>query len=729
MSCWLKTVHALWDSPLSRVQVALAFALAFGPALFAQDFIRTVEGIPIERQGEIAAYPFFGGLDVFLPQFVDIDSDGDLDLFVAESNEVNWRLHYFENRGTLQAPDFHWRETDFDTLRIGNWFAFVDIDADGDADLYCADSGGEFDSSSRGGLRFYRNTGTPAQPRFFPESEEVRDTNGAKMASEPTSIPTFTDIDADGDLDFFTGVTTGTIRLYLNTGTRNVPAFTFATETWQNLSIISGGRTHAALATPNRPSENRHGANGICFADFDGDGDQDFFYGDLFHNGLYLLRNDGTPQNAAVTITDPNFPRPQSVQTTGFNIARFADLNADGALEFFAASIQQIQRRDNFLFYQNTGTPAQPQFNLATENFLSMLDVGSANNPALADLDADGDRDLLMGTDEGYFVYYRNVGAAAAPSLQWVSDNFQNLWPGTFFVATPAFVDIDNDGDFDLFSGYRFGTLAFFENRGTAQQPQFALVTTAFENIDTGDQAAPHFADLDRDGDFDLLVGDARFNVLHIFENIGSAQQPRFTLLQRAPYPVTIEESTPYTYDWNGDGILDLFSGNRLGTIVYFQGTARPDSFVLAEEKFAGIDVGFASAPVFTDFDSDGRIDLLVGERAGGLNFYRGMRAAAVQDRPLLPAAFDLSVYPNPMKEVLRISVRSAANEEPGLVPTLAIFNVLGVRLEEVPLRPHGSRFWLAEWRPHATPLAAGVYFVHLKAGSFQVARKVLLLR
>jgi hypothetical protein len=444
---------------------------------------------------------------------------------------------------------------------------------------------------------------------------------------------------------------------------------------------------------------------------------------------VYFLRNDGTPEVAHVAITDSVFPLPQAVRTNGFNIPRFADLDTDGDLDFFVACIQQAQR--NFLFYRNTGEATRPQFKIATTDFLTMIDAGSNSMPACADLDADGDQDLLLGNVDGFFIYYQNIGTPVVPAWQWVSDNFQNLRPVSFFSAAPAFVDIDGDGDFDLFSGYHFGRLAFYENRGTPQQPQFQLVTDAFENIDVGDQSTPHFADVDRDGDFDLFIGEARRNLLYLYENIGNDRQARYALKRQIRHPVIIDESVPCTYDWNGDGFLDLFVGNQLGTIVHYQGTALPDSFVYVEDKFAGIDVGFASAPVFMDFDVDGRIDVLTGERAGGLNFFRGNRGAGIPSwrSPDVPLAFDLSVHPNPARDLLRVTVRSNSDQKISTAPSLAIFNLMGARVAEVQMQYHDPDSWSAEWRLHSSALATGVYIVQAQIGQVRITRKLLLLR
>ncbi|MGH7600565.1 MAG: hypothetical protein ACREOI_29770, partial [bacterium] len=69
----------------------------------AQDFTRVADGIPVARNGEQLALPFLGGLDRFIPQFADIDSDGDFDLFISDADG---QLTLLENIGTFRAPQF-----------------------------------------------------------------------------------------------------------------------------------------------------------------------------------------------------------------------------------------------------------------------------------------------------------------------------------------------------------------------------------------------------------------------------------------------------------------------------------------------------------------------------------------------------------------------------------------------------------------------------------------------
>ncbi len=157
----------------------------------AQDFIRTANDIPVERNGEQLALPFLGGLDRFIPQFVDIDGDGDVDLFISDADG---QLTLLENIGTSRTPQFRLVPDAFKDINVRNWFYFVDMESDGDPDLYHA--------NEDEGLTFYRNNGSGRQANFVLEERAVLSFNGQPVFSQLTSIPVFADIDADRDYDF-----------------------------------------------------------------------------------------------------------------------------------------------------------------------------------------------------------------------------------------------------------------------------------------------------------------------------------------------------------------------------------------------------------------------------------------------------------------------------------------------------------------------------------------------
>jgi len=672
----------------------------------AQTFTRSVDAIPVVRNGERLEFPFFGGLDRFIPQFIDAEGDGDFDLFISEADG---QLIFLENTGSALAPKFRLNPDAFKNLNVSSWFYFIDIDADGDLDLY--------HSNSDNGLVFRRNTGSRPRPNFVIATSAVVTGDNQKVVNQLTSTPTFADIDADGDFDFFTGIITGEIALYQNVGNRATPAFEFTTGKWQDLLIFSFS---TALG-----KKTLHGANAIEFADIDGDRDLDFFYGDLFHKGLYFLRNDGAPNNPQVAITDTLFPRVQPIKTFGYNVPRFADIDGDNDQDLFIASLQQNQ--NNFLLYKNSGTATAPNFQLATPNFLSRLDAGSNSAPAFIDIDADGDQDLFIGNLDGQISFYENTGTSTAPAFRGVTDNLPNIQRTQHYSATPAFADLDADGDFDLFIGSSFGHLVFYENQGSLLDPNFVFITSAFANISIGSSCAPQFIDYDKDRDLDLFIGASIGGVVHLYENTGVSGQPRFQFKKRIRHAFNVDDAVPFLYDWTDDGLLDLFIGENSGTILYYRGVAA-DSFTFAQKDFAGLDVGFYAAPAFVDINGDRRIDLFVGEGDGGVDFFQGAGSSAVANSPRRPHSFELNAYPNPFRERLHISLR-ATGKTAVASPQVIVYNLAGARVAAFEMRPALNGTWQGEWLPQESSLTSGVYFLQVDIEKERISRKILFIR
>ncbi len=152
--------------------------------------------------------PFSGGINRPIHQFVDIDGDGDIDLFILDTDG---HLSFCRNTGSSTAPQFTHEAASFQNLAVGSWFRFVDIDDDGDYDLFA--------NGPASTVRLYRNVGTKTTPQFVLEIPILRDVNNNAVLSEEISIPAFADPDGDGDFDFFSGNSAGTIWYYENVGT------------------------------------------------------------------------------------------------------------------------------------------------------------------------------------------------------------------------------------------------------------------------------------------------------------------------------------------------------------------------------------------------------------------------------------------------------------------------------------------------------------------------------
>src|SRR5690606_23800485 len=90
---------------------------------------------------------------------------------------------------------------------------------------------------------------------------------------------------------------------------------------------------------------------------------------------------------------------------------------------------------------------------------------------------------------------------------------------------------IDNDGDFDAFIGAFDGTIRFYLNTGNNNSPAFIEQTggsNPFHGVDVGYYSSPAFVDIDNDGDFDAFIGE-HFGTIKYYRNTGNNSNPTFT--------------------------------------------------------------------------------------------------------------------------------------------------------------------------------------------------------
>lgn len=306
--------------------------------------------------------------------------------------------------------------------------------------------------------------------------------------------------------------------------------------------------------------------------------------------------------------------------------------------------------------------------------------VSPVNLPAFADIDNDGDMDILTFGLGGFQVEYHinksmdlyghcdslifELGTACwghftlnsfsnsatlgvscpfkpvAPPEEIVSKN--NLHGGSSILA----IDLDNDTVKDMVMGdllgnnllalFNGGTLSFAEmnDQDTMYPPSFPTNITTYP--------VPMYLDVDNDGIKDLIVSPHNlnnFNGIWFYKNNGINTLPDFQFVQNAflqDQMIDLGEGCyPVFFDYDGDGLMDIVAGNY----GYFDpsanypsslhlykntGTATSPAFELITTDFANtLSLGLNGLnPSFGDLDGDGDKDMILGDYDGKLHLF-----------------------------------------------------------------------------------------------------------
>ncbi|NUN70656.1 MAG: VCBS repeat-containing protein, partial [Bacteroidetes bacterium] len=359
-----------------------------------------------------------------------------------------------------------------------------------------------------------------------------------------------------------------------------------------------------------------------ALVDLDNDNDYDLIIGGF--TGLHLYWNLGD-STTVDWLRDSTFFNSVNAQIGSDAEPAFADLDGDGDQDLVCGIGESLLGGPTpgiFLAFRNVGNAASPLFSADNSLITGIPDVGLNAYPAFCDLDKDGDQDLVIGRDLQSLLVYKNNGTAAAPV--WVSTNgLVSPVEVTTYWKNPVLADLDGDGDPDLTYGTSDGTIKYYRNIGTASSPTFQVYTAFFQMIRTdGNAANVSIADFDKDKDLDFISGDWLGGIQY-FRNDGDSIHPNFIRTTSSFTSLDAGSySTPVFVDIDKDGDQDIVSGELLGTLRLW--INNNGTFSANTTMFAGIDCGYRSAPAFTDIDNDGDLDMLLGsEESAQLKFYK----------------------------------------------------------------------------------------------------------
>lgn len=549
----------------------------------------------------------------------DIDGDGDLDIVVSQVPTAP-----FAQGLLVLRQAFGGFQADVPALPpgmpAGTWPVFVDVDADGDADLVAI--------GAPGGFRLLRNTnGT-----FTDASASLPPTGSGQRFAVAG------DFDGDHHGDVATLGANGSIDVL-----------------W---SGATGFQFRAGAAG--------RGFDAIAAGDVDGDGNADLVG---FDKGFTLLRSNGNRRfGAELRVGDD---RPRTGQGLG-------DVDGDGRVDVltaYAASRPVVRVAFGGGFYEDAASslglrPATDELCVAApfagdydgdgrqdvllvkasaldtqrslgagryESRSSPVVIGQAEHSASVDFDGDGDLDVITVT-QGSLDLWGNDGAARFTSR------------ASFLLPSPSVAgdlldhgDVDGDGDLDIVVATTSAVLLVRGNPGgTWAQPQTLRALQAANSV-----VCLELVDVDGDGDLDLATGEPFANGTLLLRNNGSGVfAPSPTAL---PFPNSVFAFTAVVTagDVDGDGDADLVGADG------FLGAA---SLLQNQGNGVFLDVSATNLPpggrIFSvptglfvdDFDADGDRDIVFAN-GSATSHYLNVGAGVFLDRTTsrwgnLPATF-----------------------------------------------------------------------------------------
>lgn len=680
------------------------------------DFKRVADVIVINENNDTLLYPFAGGLNNCQVMNMDINLDGTDDILIFDRH--GFRILPFIV--SASSPGKYLFKPELAALfpPIEQWMQALDYNHDGKMDIF---------TYTTGGIKVYRND-SESTLKFTlitkPFIYSLQGTTLTNILVTSVDYPAIADVDADGDLDILTFWGLGSfVEWHRNTSMErfgNADSLTFvkSSSCWgqfaegieDNTIILDTCSTSGkSLLASSKVSDDdpKHTGSTLLVNDLNGDWLPDITLGDVDFSKLIHLTNGGTLAEAKMISQTSHFPNAVNpVSTNTFPAAMLADVNNDGRKDLlispFDPSLTKGENLRSLSLYGNSGTNSQPDYRFKSNSFLQdqMLDFGSGAYPVFIDYNGDGLMDVLVG-NYGYsdscvllpaeglkcsftskIALLLNEGTLTNPQFRLTDRNIAQLDTLHLQSLIPDVADLDGDGDLDLVCGNSAGKLIYCENRALPGQPaNFVLSDPPWAGIDVGDFSSPQLFDLDQDGLTDLICGKKKGTV-SFFKNTGTKQEAQFSLVIDSLGGVDVTDyqlsnggySVPRFYtDKQGD--IKLFVGSEFGEVyVYDQIKNNLEGDFRLIGAVPGVKNGWQSSVAIGNLNSDTITDMLVGNYSGGIGLFYGKAENTFGIGEQAEQKFSsLKISPNPADNLVSIDFKGSMEIKPENMLVLGI--------------------------------------------------------
>lgn len=654
------------------------------------------DSVEIEKNGMVLKNAWAGGLNN--PQFnhMDVNYDCVKDLVIFDRSAKVVRVYL--NEGVVDDPSYIYAPeySRFFPDDIKDFLLLRDFNNDGKEDI--------FTFNGLSGFTVYRNVSDSVLSfELMTDYLKVSTTNAVYALG--IDYPCIEDIDNDGDLDILSFNQFGIkLQYYENITPPNMDTLILKAdgscwgkfyENQLNDSLVLGASCKTSVSgNPGGGNVARHLGATVNAIELHGHGLKDVLLGDIGYNNLIMVRNGGTVDDAYMITVDYHYPTgPDAVDLPTFPGSFFIDVDNNDRKDLIVVSNERDRGMDtgNVWMYKNFGSNNLPNFQLIKKNFLvdEQVDVGTMALPVLADISGDQIPDLIIG-NLGYFesynsntfqlvrnsriAYFKNTGTATNPVFEFVTDDLAGISSKGFTRIAPAIADLDGDGDNDMIFGENNGSLSFYRNIAPPnQEADFVLVEDTFMGQLFGVQPTPLLFDVNGDNAKDLLVGQKNGNI-RLYLNQGNSTNPIYTLAATDTlggifnyYSGKESNAVPFIGKIDGGANNVLVVADGIGNLLYYDGLdnnlmgtyTRIDSMKVSNSM-----IGVTGA----NLDANDSLELIVGERTGGL-MYLNMDSVGYayspypRDTCVIIGVEDLkdnmnnrpNIYPNPNKGTFKV--------------------------------------------------------------------------